>query len=175
MDEIFKDWLRSDVEIEVAHTSEGAPYLPMLPDKSISISHSRDLCALAIAPAGMSIGVDIESEREQLRRVAPRVLSLGELRLYDDGADGLLKAWTLKEALYKAALTPGLDFARDIKIPREYGDVYAIVRGDVYEILISEEFALGMLPAHVNSRRFPRHWISAVVRADFPSLCRMRK
>ncbi len=32
-------------------------------------------------------------------------------------SDSLVKAWTLKEALYKAALTPGLDFRRDIRLP----------------------------------------------------------
>lgn len=160
--EIFTKGLMSDVAYEVAHTPEGAPYLPQRPDCSISISHSRNLLALAIAPAGISIGVDIESQRGQLARVAPRVLSPGELRQYDDGGDGLLKAWTLKEALYKAAQTQGLDFARDIKIPCD-GEKYAMVRGEAYEILISEAVALESLPQSCNSACIPRHWVSAVV------------
>lgn len=95
------------------HTPEGAP---VVDGAHISISHSRTHAALAVC-ADAPVGVDVETARAQLARVAPRVLSADELAAYGGDADGLLRAWTLKEALYKAALTPGVDFRRDIHLP----------------------------------------------------------
>ncbi|MDE6498343.1 MAG: 4'-phosphopantetheinyl transferase superfamily protein [Muribaculaceae bacterium] len=99
---------------EMIHTAEGAPVIDGGP--YISISHSRTHAALAVC-AGAPVGIDIETQRAQLARVAPRVLSEAELDIYGRSPEGLLQAWTLKEALYKAALTPGLDFRRDIHLP----------------------------------------------------------
>lgn len=92
----------------LSHDSEGAPFIAGS-DVSISISHSRTHAALAVC-GRCPVGVDIETRRPQLARVAPRVLSPAELEAYGAEPDGLLRAWTLKEALYKAALTPGVDF-----------------------------------------------------------------
>ncbi|MGM9862418.1 MAG: 4'-phosphopantetheinyl transferase superfamily protein [Muribaculaceae bacterium] len=100
----------------IAHTAQGAPSLPQHPQLQISISHCRSLCAVALADGPAQIGIDIEEARPQLERVAPRVLSAAEMDIYAPVSDGLLQAWTLKEALYKAALTPGLDFRADIDI-----------------------------------------------------------
>lgn len=98
----------------LSHTPEGAPVVAGGP--FISISHSRTQAALAICTSE-PVGIDVETQRAQLRRVAPRVLSDAEMEAYGATDEGLLQAWTLKEALYKAALTPGLDFRRDIRLP----------------------------------------------------------
>ena len=94
------------------HTPDGAPLLADSPLR-VSVSHSRTHAAIALC-ADATVGIDIETPRRQLQRVAPRVLSADELQSYSNDHAA---AWTLKEALYKAALTPGLDFRRDIRLP----------------------------------------------------------
>lgn len=93
------------------HRPDGSPTISV-PGIEISVSHCAT-CAV-IALSDRHIGIDVETDRSQLVRVAPRVLSPAELKYY---SNNLVGAWTLKEALYKAALTPGLDFRRDIHLP----------------------------------------------------------
>ena len=113
---------------EVAHTAEGVPFLavPAAGDASlpsISVSHSRSLVAVAVAPAGCRVGVDAETtgRDRQLRHVASRFLSGEQLPRWGAGPAMLLRAWTLKEALYKAALTPGLPM-NEIPLPEALGE-----------------------------------------------------
>ena len=68
-------------------------------------------------------------------RVAPRVLSESEMAVYGVSSDLLLRAWTMKEALYKAALTPGLDFRRDIMLPSHPASTAATVAGRPFTII----------------------------------------
>lgn len=67
----------------------------------ISISHSTATAAIALAPRGTVFGIDIEAPREQLRRVASRLISPDD-RLPDLDLFTLLRLWTAKEAVYKA-------------------------------------------------------------------------
>lgn len=67
----------------------------------ISISHSTATAAIALAPRGTAFGIDIEAPREQLRRVASRLISPDD-RLPDLDLFTLLRLWTAKEAVYKA-------------------------------------------------------------------------
>lgn len=114
----------------IEHTPDGAP---LLEDEQmrISVSHTgRFLCVaqlprtpeadlLKFAPR-TAMGIDCEREdREQVLKVRERVLSESELSLTDaeDVAANVL-AWTCKEALYKAALTSGLDFRTQLVITR---------------------------------------------------------
>lgn len=101
--------------LTIAHDEHGAPHLPGRACH-ISISHSRTHLAAALC-ADSPVGIDIETDRPQLRAVGRRVLSEAEMEAYGRDPLGLLRAWTLKEALYKAALTPGIDFRRDIRLP----------------------------------------------------------
>lgn len=97
--------------VELAHTPQGAPLLVGL-ELQVSISHCRDMAVVALSDSG--IGVDVETWREQLPRVAPRVFSTDEVMWAGSSRERLLRLWTAKEAIYKLALTPGLNFARDI-------------------------------------------------------------
>lgn len=99
------------------HDEEGRPLVKGCDfDGMISISHCADLCLLAvIRERGVSIGIDTEIWREQLRRVSPRFMTLDEGAAYDSPAL-LLLAWTTKEAVYKAARVPGLAL-QDIHLP----------------------------------------------------------
>ncbi len=120
--------------VSIEHNADGAPFVPGC-DKPVSVSHSRLLAALAVGSQPHSrIGIDAEEMRPQLARVAPRVLSNSELAMYSRLPDGLLRAWTLKEALYKAAGIKGLDFASDIKLPDPTGaNCEASVRGERFD------------------------------------------
>lgn len=89
--------------VRLVHDADGSPRL-VGADAEISISHSRRYAALMVSTAGRC-GVDIEEPRlEQLDRVRTKFLTPDELAA---GVD-LLSAWTAKEAVFKAAGTPGL-------------------------------------------------------------------
>ncbi len=95
----------------LSHTDQGAPRVD---GRQVSISHSRTHAALAFHPAA-AIGIDLESPRPQLQRVKSRFLSAEELDAFGSSDELLLKAWTAKEAVYKAAETLGPDL-RDIRL-----------------------------------------------------------
>ena len=90
-------------EVRLVHDADGAPQL-IGAEVEISISHSRNFAALMVSTEGRC-GVDIEEPRlDQLARVRAKFLTPAEL---EAGID-LLTAWTAKEAVFKAAGTPGL-------------------------------------------------------------------
>lgn len=89
--------------VRLVHDSDGAPQLVGTP-LHVSISHSRNFAAVMLSPQARC-GVDIEEPRlAQLERVRCKFLTPEELSA---GVD-LLAAWTAKEAVFKAAATPGL-------------------------------------------------------------------
>lgn len=109
---LLKQALGPDILLD--HREDGAPLLPGHPEIHISISHSQHYAAVVLAP--YPVGVDVEEPRAQLKRVAPRVLSDVELSACTELGQ-LLRAWTIKEALYK--LHPGseaCDFRNNICI-----------------------------------------------------------
>lgn len=109
--------------VELCHRPDGSPFLEGC-EREISISHCRGYAALA-AGSRKRIGVDIETPRATLRRVIPKFLSSEEsVRITAD--DDLLRAWTVKEALYKAAGVPGVDFANDVTLPVGDGSVGSV-------------------------------------------------
>ncbi|MDE6755275.1 MAG: 4'-phosphopantetheinyl transferase superfamily protein [Muribaculaceae bacterium] len=113
---------------EIGHFSNGAPFLFGQPAR-ISITHTAHLLAVATLPktpeANLSefsertaMGIDAERlDREQVCRIRSRFLSEAEISLIpeNDIKENII-AWTAKEALYKAALTEGLDFRNDLTI-----------------------------------------------------------
>lgn len=134
--------------VTIGHHPSGAPFIDGH-DLRLSVSHSRDFAAIAVSPS-LIIGIDIEQPRGQLRRVAPRVLSPDEMAFYGDSEPMLLRAWTLKEALYKAALTPGLDFRRDIRLPLDPASQTATVAGIPYSVrtvITTADYTLSLVAA----------------------------
>ena len=119
-------------DITIGHDKNGAPYIVGLQDIKISISHCK-----------------IENPRAQLIRVKDRFLTDSEQKkleliinkragnsgntqrskptLPDIYLGELLRYWTIKEAVYKAALTPGLGL-KEIETD-SYG---ATARGERY-------------------------------------------
>ncbi len=101
----------------LTHDADGMPFI-FGSDLHISISHSREFAAVAVDRTA-TVGIDIESRarEHQLSRVAPRVLSSAELDVYSALHSGYVRAWTIKEALYKVAGDPGIDWRRDLELP----------------------------------------------------------
>lgn len=98
--------------VEICHRSNGAPYIAAHGSPYISVSHSHHIAALLWTDTP-GWGIDIEEARpEQLKRVASRVLTDDEIRVY---SENLLMAWTLKEAAFKAADRPIADL-REINL-----------------------------------------------------------
>ncbi len=110
-------------EAVLEHRADGSPIVAAAGESQISVSHSRHLAVLAVAP--VAVGVDIEEAREQLVRIAGRFMTPEEQKVYS--SPGLiLKAWTLKEAAFKT-LRPDSPATR-MKLPPEscpYAVVYS--------------------------------------------------
>ncbi len=82
-------------------TGRGKPHFPGGP--AISFTHSRGFAACAVAPQGMSLGIDIEPA-DRARAAAVRlVASRTEQSAMDDGTLTPTGLWTAKEAILKAA------------------------------------------------------------------------
>jgi phosphopantetheinyl transferase len=99
----------SPLELAVAVTDTGKPWLPELPDLHVNVAHT--LRAVVVATASVAaIGVDIEhpaAATVQPLRVAQRLFATDEVsalhELSEDGlADWFTSVWTIKEAVAKA-------------------------------------------------------------------------
>ena len=85
-------------------------------DYHISLSHSFPFVA-AIISHKKSVGIDLERFGRQVEKIGPRYLSAEEWNRWQDSHSDLTKAWTCKEAIYKAMGVPGLAFQQDIQLP----------------------------------------------------------
>lgn len=109
------------------HLPQGAPIIEG-EDMRISVTHTPELFIVASLPRTpetdlgefalrTALGVDAEVvSREQVMRIRDRFLNAGELQLIPDDLRSTLLAWTAKEAAYKAALAPGMDWREQILI-----------------------------------------------------------
>ncbi len=89
-------------ENSIDHDADGAPILAR-GGAEISVSHGAGMLVMAVGRSGNRVGVDIESPRPQLQRVARKFV------VPDDSSDlSLLQLWTAKEAAFKAAGIAGL-------------------------------------------------------------------
>ncbi len=113
---------------ELEHYDSGAPYLSGEQTR-ISVTHTKGLLAVATLPRTpeadlrtfaprTAMGIDAERrDRSQVLGIRERFLSDAEMAMVAaDDVVANITAWTAKEALYKAALTPGIDLRRDIRI-----------------------------------------------------------
>ena len=119
-------------EVAISHDASGAPRVDG-DSIHISISHSAHTAAVVV-DSSHRIGIDAEDVRGgQLRRVAARVLSSAELAEYGCDDVWLTRAWTLKEALYKAAGVAGADWRTDLRLPSTKDGRRAYACGREYE------------------------------------------
>lgn len=97
---------------QTAHDPHGAPFIEGFPGH-ISVTHGGGYALLAI-DREHRIGIDCEAYRPQLQRVASKFLSADELPVHAASPQALLKAWTVKEAVFKALGDPSLTISQII-------------------------------------------------------------
>ena len=112
---------------EIGHFANGAPFIWGSMSR-ISISHTSHFFVAAFLPktpeANLGVfnprtamGIDVEKlDRKQVLDVRGKFLNDSEQELVGNDLQKNIMAWTAKEALYKAVLTPGLDFKTNILI-----------------------------------------------------------
>ena len=86
---------------EVAYKESGEPYL-VGSNLNLSISHTKNYVAVALAP--FRIGIDIEHTSERVLRITEKFLNhteLAELTNTSNPAPTALLYWCAKEAMYK--------------------------------------------------------------------------
>lgn len=114
---------------EIGHYESGAPFLEDEPERRISLTHTPHFMVIAMLPpadyplpeafvSGNALGIDAERyDRKQVLKIRERFLNQSELEMVEaEDVTANILAWTIKEAVYKAMLKPGLDFRRDIHI-----------------------------------------------------------
>ena len=84
----------------------------------ISLSHSNSFAIAAWHPT-LSVGIDIESDRDQLKKVSKKFLSPNEINKIESSPNPKLArriAWGAKESIFKAADQKSLSFSKDIQL-----------------------------------------------------------
>ena len=90
--------------------------IPFLSDnRNISISHSESIATILIAEK-KGIGIDIERINKKVHSIKSKFLNQKEINYLrgDKETRMLTKAWTAKEAIYKALRKPGIIFSENI-------------------------------------------------------------
>ncbi|MDR2937299.1 MAG: 4'-phosphopantetheinyl transferase superfamily protein [Rikenellaceae bacterium] len=99
-------------KVETAYSSDNTPLLKNHPGH-ISVSHTGDYVALYYSP--LPCGIDLERTARDFSKAAPRFLSVAEKDvLCNEDPFSLSLVWCAKEAAYKLARRPALDFSADI-------------------------------------------------------------
>ena len=98
-------------EARVEYLPSGKPQILNSKYQHISVSHCRDLVAVALSDK--PCGVDVERVDRNFERVKSRYISEQEL-LLSAQEDWAAVVWCAKEALYKYAGKEGVDFKKDI-------------------------------------------------------------
>ena len=103
-----------DSDLKVTY-KEGIPLLS--DNRNISISHSENIATILISEK-KGIGVDIERINKKVHSIKSKFLNQKEISyLSGDGETrNLTRAWTAKEAIYKALKMPGIIFSENILI-----------------------------------------------------------
>jgi 4'-phosphopantetheinyl transferase EntD len=90
--------------------------IPFLSDsRNISISHSQNIVTILISEKN-GIGVDIERINKKVHSIKSKFLNQKEIHYLsgDQETRKLTRAWTAKEAIYKAVRKPGIIFSENI-------------------------------------------------------------
>ena len=100
----------------IRYTAEEKPYLE---NYNISISHSKNYCAVIISSSAQ-VGVDIEQYRSKITQLAPRFMTNAELQKFTTVEQQTL-VWCAKEALFKLT-NAGVDFRKNFHVHSIDGD-----------------------------------------------------
>ena len=99
---------------EITYLPSGKPTLKESPFQ-ISISHSEQTICLGVSK--LNIGLDIEVPKNRILKITSKFCSKEDATLFNkECLHEMTLLWTIKEAAYKKASLPGLDFKKEIKI-----------------------------------------------------------
>lgn len=118
--------LRNELDLisSIDYTSTRKPFLGMQLDTFISISHSKNYCALGVSST--EIGIDIEELSPRIERIASRFVNNAENQfLSEDTVLDLTKLWTMKEAMFKLNDRTGIAFKSELIIEERNGEIYS--------------------------------------------------
>lgn len=88
---------------------------PLIPQGHCSLSHSRSYAAAVTSKT--PVGVDLETHRQQIQRIAHKFIHPNEKQwIALDDIPALTRLWTAKEAIYKAVRHPHLSFAQAVEV-----------------------------------------------------------
>lgn len=82
----------------------------------ISLSHAYPFAAAAIRKH-LPVGIDVEKKGRNIKPISARFLSSEEYGRWHANEIDLTRAWSSKEAIYKALAKPGLSFQEAIILP----------------------------------------------------------
>jgi phosphopantetheinyl transferase len=84
---------------------------------AISISHSKELIAIAINKTGKAIGVDCETIESRILKIKHKFANQQELaQITKNELENLSLVWSAKEALYKLYAKGGIDFNTHLEV-----------------------------------------------------------
>ena len=93
----------------------GKPFLSHSPRIEISLSHAYPFAG-AILHTSLPVGIDIETPKEKMRKIIPRLCQESEIHWAGDDLTRLCQLWSAKEVLYKIYAKRGIDFKADLLI-----------------------------------------------------------
>ncbi len=109
-------YLRNQLNINspILYHDTGKPFFSKA-DQALSISHTKDYIALAIA--AFLIGIDIEQKDRNATKIINKIATEAEKNLCtDDTKEWYLQLWCAKEAIYKLVGLENLSFKNDMRI-----------------------------------------------------------
>ena len=103
-----------DSDLKVTYKED----IPLLSDnRNISISHSENMATILISE-NKGIGIDVERINNKVNSIKSKFLNQKEINYLNgyEESRNLTRAWTAKEAIYKALRMPGIIFSENILI-----------------------------------------------------------
>lgn len=113
---LLQQILRSPVVMN--HRADGAPVLVSHPEVEVSISHCLTAVAVAMAPRGTCVGVDVEDKAMQASHLLRRYAHQAERRILEENGIPPILLWSAKETIYKAYAQRVRRFSEDIRLSR---------------------------------------------------------
>ena len=104
------------IGVALSDLSFNAKGAPQLLNAFCSLAHCKQYAVVVVG--NTPLGVDVESYREKIVRVAPKFVHPNEQKfIFAEKKVALLtRLWTAKEAIYKAMCHPGLALATQIEV-----------------------------------------------------------
>jgi len=116
---LIRTLLKTDQFIELEFDQAGKPILINFPYE-VSITHSGSYAGVILSNA-YQVGIDIESLKPQLSKIAHKFIPASQLSTIDINKDLNILAlqWSAKESLYKLFAKGKLDFREHLFVPSD--------------------------------------------------------